>query len=158
MVLSASRCRKNLFRNIKYDDTGSIFKSNNLQPYEKEYWKLSGYERIIREYHQNCLFYKKEILAANEALARGNGKICCKNRVLVTAVIPLLISKETVCRVLGKTNMKWIHFQRKRIMSKNDLKLRIKFARKVYHKRATCRVQQWNMKSSESYDTRESGN
>ena len=29
--------------------------------YEKEYWKLSGYERIIRKDHQNCLFDDKEI-------------------------------------------------------------------------------------------------
>ena len=27
----------------------------------KEYWRLSGYERIIREDHQNSLFNKREI-------------------------------------------------------------------------------------------------
>ena len=31
-----------------------------MQVYEKEYWRLSGYERIIREVHQNCLFPKTE--------------------------------------------------------------------------------------------------
>ena len=32
-----------------------------MQAYEKGYWRLSGYERIIREDHQNCLFDKREI-------------------------------------------------------------------------------------------------
>ena len=32
-----------------------------LQAYEKEYWRLSGCERIIREDHQNCQLDKREI-------------------------------------------------------------------------------------------------
>ena len=39
--------------------TGSIQK--HMQAYEKEYWRLSSYKRIIREDHQNCLFHKREI-------------------------------------------------------------------------------------------------
>ena len=38
-----------------------VFKSNHLQAYEKEYWRLSGYDKIIRVDHQNCLFGKREI-------------------------------------------------------------------------------------------------
>ena len=56
MALSASRCR-----NINYEIKLEVFKINHLQAYEKEYWGHSGYERIIREDHQNYLFDKKEI-------------------------------------------------------------------------------------------------
>ena len=76
-----------------------------------------------------------------QALARRNGKPFCRKRVLVKAVIPPSISKETVRRILPKTDLKWTHFQRKEIMSKNDLKLRLKFARKVYCKRATMKYE-----------------
>ena len=38
-----------------------VFRSNHLQAYEKEYWTFGGYERIIKEDHQNCLFDKREI-------------------------------------------------------------------------------------------------
>ena len=63
-LLSASRCTKKLFRNIKYEIILEVFKSNHLQAYGKEgkeYWRLSRYKRIIREDHQNCLFDKREI-------------------------------------------------------------------------------------------------
>ena len=76
-----------------------------------------------------------------QALARRNGKPFCRKRVLVKAVIPPSISKETVRRILPKTDLKWTHFQSKEIMSKNDLKLRLKFARKVYCKRATMKYE-----------------
>ena len=64
LAMSASRCRKMLFRHIKYKITLEIFKSNQLQAYEKENCRLSGYERIIREDHQNC--------------ATKGGKLICK--------------------------------------------------------------------------------
>ena len=38
-----------------------VLKSNHLQAHGKEYWRLSGYKRIIREDHKNCLFDKREI-------------------------------------------------------------------------------------------------
>ena len=44
-----------LFRNIKDKIILEVFKSNHLQAYEKEYWRLSGYKRIIKEDRQNCL-------------------------------------------------------------------------------------------------------
>ena len=62
----------------------------------------------------------------------------CKKRVLVKAGIPPSISKKTVGRVLQKTDLKWTHFQRKEILTKNDLKLRLMFARNVCRKRAMC--------------------
>ena len=43
MALSTSRYRKNLFRNIKYEIILEVFKSNHLQAYEKEYWRLEEY-------------------------------------------------------------------------------------------------------------------
>ena len=57
---------------------------------------------------------------------------------MVKAGILPSVSKETVHRVLRVSDLKWTHFQRKGIMSKNDLKLRLKFVRKVYSKRAMC--------------------
>ena len=38
-----------------------VFKSNHLRIYEKEYWRLSGFERIIIKGHQISLFDKREI-------------------------------------------------------------------------------------------------
>ena len=38
---------KNLFRNIKYEIILEVIKNNHFQAYEKEYWRLSGYKRII---------------------------------------------------------------------------------------------------------------
>ena len=44
------------------------------------------------------------------------------------------ISEETVQRVLGKVGPKWARVQKKGILTKNDLKLRLKFAQKVHCK------------------------
>ena len=55
-----------------------VFKSKHLQAYEKEYWRLSGYERITREDHQNYLFDKENYLATDQALATKDGKFLCK--------------------------------------------------------------------------------
>ena len=57
---------------------------------------------------------------------------------MVKAVIRSSISEETVRTVFCKTGLKWTHFQRKRILTKNNLKLRLKFARKVRHNCAMC--------------------
>ena len=57
---------------------------------------------------------------------------------MVKAGIPQSISKEVVRRVLEKTGLKWTHFQRKEILTKNDLKLRFTFAQKVCRKCAMC--------------------
>ena len=57
---------------------------------------------------------------------------------MVKADIPPTIIGETVCRVLQKTDLKWTHFQRKGNLTKNDLKLRLTFARKVCRKRIMC--------------------
>ena len=54
---------------------------------------------------------------------------------MVKADIPPSISEETVRKVLEKIDLKLTHFQRKGILTKNDLKLRLKFARKVCRKR-----------------------
>ena len=59
-------------------------------------------------------------------------------KVTVKAGIPPSISEETIRRLLKKTVLKWTHFLRKGIISENDLKLRLKFVRKVYRKRGTC--------------------
>ena len=59
---------------------------------------------------------------------------------MIKAGIPPSISEETVGKVVQKTDLKWTHFQRKGIMTKNDLKLRLKFefAGRVCHKGAMC--------------------
>ena len=54
---------------------------------------------------------------------------------MVKASIPLSISEEIFCRVLQKTDLKWSHFQRKGILTKHDLKFRLKFAGKFCRKR-----------------------
>ena len=54
------------------------------------------------------------------------------------AAIPPSIIEETVCKVVQKTDLKWTNFQRKGILTENDLKLRVKFAQKVCRKREIC--------------------
>ena len=49
---------------------------------------------------------------------------------MVKPVIPPSISKETVHRTLEKIDLKLSHFQRKGILTENNLELRLKFARK----------------------------
>ena len=75
---------------------------------------------------------------ANQVLARRDGKLFCKKRVMEKAGIPPSISEEIVLKVVQKTDLKWTHFQKKGILTKNDLRLRLKFARKVCRKRAMC--------------------
>ena len=84
-----------------------VFKNNHLQVYEKEYWRLSGYERIIMEDHENCLFHKREISYNKLSTCKKKWDIFCKKKVLVKADIPAFISTETVRRVLLKTDLKW---------------------------------------------------
>ena len=74
----------------------------------------------------------------NQVLARRYGKLFCTKRVLGKAGFPPSISKETVRKVVQKTDLKWAHFQGKRILTKNDLKLRLKFVRNVCRKHAMC--------------------
>ena len=64
----------------------------------------------------------------NQEPARRDGKLFCKKRVMGKAGIPPSISEETVCKVVKNTDLKWTHFQKKGILTKNDLKLRLKFA------------------------------
>ena len=63
-----------------------------------------------------------------QVLARRDGNLFLKKRVMGKACIPPSISEETVRKVVQKSNLKWTHFQRKEILTKNDLKLRLKFA------------------------------
>ena len=59
---------------------------------------------------------------------------CCVKRVKARATIPPSTSEETVRRVLRKASLKWTHIQGKEILTKNDLKWRLKFAWKVRRK------------------------
>ena len=81
----------------------------------------------------------------NQVLARRDRKLFCKKRVMRKAGIPSSISEETVRKVLQKTDLKWTHFQRKEILTKNDLKLRLKFARKVCRKCAMCNTMKYEI-------------
>ena len=73
---------------------------------------------------------KRNILRQTKLLQEEMGNFCVK-RVMVKAGIPPSISEETVRRVLRKAGLKWARVQRKGILTKNDLKLRLKFAKKV---------------------------
>ena len=81
------------------------------------------------------------------------GNFFAKKEVMVKAGIPLSIIEETVRKVVQKTDLKWTHFQRKGILIKNELKLRLKFARKVCHKRAMCKYEICN--HQKAYGARE---
>ena len=96
---------------------------------------------------------KEKYLTARQALVRRDGKRFCKQRVMVKAGIPPSITEETVHRVLWKTDLKWIHFERKGILTKNDLKLTLMFARNVCRKRAMRNYEIWN--HQKAHDARE---
>ena len=48
--------------------------------------------------------------------------------------IPPSISKATVRRVMRKTGLKWSHAQKKWMLTKSDLKLRLKCPQNIRHK------------------------
>ena len=82
--------------------------------------------------------YLHQDAGKTQALARTDGKLFYKKIVMGKAGIPPSISEETVRKVVQKTDLKWTNFQRKGILTENDLKLRLKFARKVCRKHAMC--------------------
>ena len=100
MVLSASICRKNLFRNIKDEIILEVFKINHRKAYEK---KNIGDLEVMRKLsgkNTKTVCSIKEIFC-NKASEKGNifiKKIVKK--VMIKAGIPPSINEETVCRVL----------------------------------------------------------
>ena len=73
---------------------------------------------------------KRNILRQTKILQSELGNFCVK-RVMVRADIPPSVNPQTVRRVMKKSGLRWSHVQKKGILTKNDLKLRLKFARKV---------------------------
>ena len=76
---------------------------------------------------------KRNILRQAKVLQEEVGNFSVK-RVMVRAGIPPSISTATVRRVMKKAGLKWSHAQKKGVLTKSDLKLRLKFARKVRRK------------------------
>ena len=76
---------------------------------------------------------KRNVLRQAKVLQEEVGNFSAK-RVMVRAGIPPSISTATVRRVMKKTGLKWSHAQKKRVLTKSDLKLKLKFARKVRRK------------------------
>ena len=64
-------------------------------------------------------------------------RIFCVKRVMVKAGISPSIGEQTVRRILQKADLKWDHVQRKGILTKSDLKLRLTFAQKVRRRLST---------------------
>ena len=82
--------------------------------------------RTIREDHKNCLFDKREISSDKPSAFREEmGNVFVKRGVMVKSGIPPSISEETVRKVFKKTDLKWTHFQRKGILIKSELELRL---------------------------------
>ena len=73
---------------------------------------------------------KRNILRRAKVMQEEVGSFSVK-RVMVRAVIPPSISTETVRRVMRKAELKWSHTLKKGVLTKSDLSLRLKFARKV---------------------------
>ena len=53
---------------------------------------------------------KEKYFATNQALARRDGKLFYKKRVMVKGGIPSSISEKIIRRLLQKTDLKWTHF------------------------------------------------
>ena len=67
---------------------------------------------------------KRSISRQTKLIQEEIGNFCVKS-VMVTAGILPSISEETVHRVLRKAGLKWTRAQRKGILTKNNLKLRL---------------------------------
>ena len=80
---------------------------------------------------------KEKYLTTNQCLQEEMRNFFVKKIVMVITSILPFISEETVHRHLQKTELLRTHVQRKRVMSKNDLKLKLKFAPKFYRKPIT---------------------
>ena len=151
------------FRNIKYEiilelNTSSNHPSvsNHLQVYGKKlldtWWlrknnqerppKLSFWQKrnTLRQTYNKCL--REEM--GNFLVKRNNGKSKYSNP---------LARRQFVEFCKRKTELQWTHFQRKGILTKNHVKLRLNFARKVCHNRAVCNYKIWN--HQKAYRTRE---
>ena len=76
---------------------------------------------------------KRNILCQAKELQEEVGNFSVK-RVMVGASIPPSISTATVRRVMRKAGLKWSYAQKKGVLTKSDLKSRLKFARKVRQK------------------------
>ena len=88
--------------------------------------EINNQGRPLKLYFQQNI----NILQQTKLLKEDMGNFCVK-RVMVKASIPPSISDKTFQRVLRKTELRWARAQRKRILTKNDMKLRLRFARKV---------------------------
>ena len=66
----------------------------------------------------------------NQALARKDGKLLCKKSNGKSRYSTIQVRGQFV-EFCEKVGLKWTCVQRKGILAKNDLKLRLKFARKV---------------------------
>ena len=75
---------------------------------------------------------KRNILRQAKVLQEEVGNFSVK-RVMMSADIRPSISTATV-RVMRKAPLKWTHTQKKRVLTKSDLKLRLRFAQKVRRK------------------------
>ena len=92
-------------------------------------WFLTN-ENKIKVNQQSFRADKREI---SKVLQEEVGNFSVK-RVMVRAGIPPSISKATVHRVMKKAGLKWSRAQKKGVLTKSDLKLRLKFARTVRRK------------------------
>ena len=95
----------------------------------KTQWQIS--ERIIREDHETLFVQQKKTISQKTNHWEGAVGNFCVKRVMLKTDIPPSINELIVHRVLRKTGLKWNHVQRKEILTKNELKLQLKFGRKV---------------------------
>ena len=95
-----------------------VFKSNHLQTYEKEYWRLTG--RFAKEYSENTtklpVSSKRNILHKIKRLQKKMGNFCVK-RVMVKTGIPISIIEEEGRIILCKASLKWTLVQQRGILT-----------------------------------------
>ena len=112
------------FKNFKDEIILEVFKSNHLQLYEKEYWRLTG--RFTKEYSEKTtklpVSSKRNILHKIKRLQKKMENFCVK-RVMVKTGIPISISEEEGRRILWKASLKWTLVQQKGILTPKKLKI-----------------------------------
>ena len=136
-----------------WNHTGSIQKHTSGRHMKKNIGDLAVTKEQSGKTNKTVCSTKEKYLTTNQVLARRDGKLFCKKRLIVKAGIPPSIREETSRRDLQKIYLKWTHFQRKGILSKNDMRLWLKFALKVCRKHAMWNGEIWN--HQKVYGTRE---
>ena len=126
---------KTWFEIPKMKSYGKYSKATICRRMVKNIGELAPYKRKQNQGRPTKLSdrQKRNILRQAKGLQGEVGNFSVK-RIMVRTGIPPSISTATVRRVMKKVGLKWSHAQKKGVLAKSDLKLRLKSAQKIRRK------------------------